>query len=359
MSYFNDKTLSPFIQAKVLLQLMLEELSKQYKYVVRFLHCILVVKDMANFTEINRAFALFFNRAPPSRVCVENKLIHSPIEIELIVSVLPVYTLHVQSISEWAPACIGPYSQATVSSAVIRLAGQIGFLPATMQLTSSEQQAVQCLRNIHATLTAVNSCIQNVFRCVVFYDSNQMSTESAKSLEAVLSSVEASTSDEYVEANRVELPAKAFAIVPASFLPRGALVEFHVYALSQKDLSSIQGGAVAISNTNILAKWVLINESVLLVSMNSSKEEAIHLIIQVWSQVQQYVQSVTNAQFAACAASVRLFGKITFGEFCFFGALTMLDQFDEFSKTFPNVSVFPDVDHDTWSCEIEAFAELT
>lgn len=34
--------------------------------------------------------------------------------------------LHVQSISEWAPSCIGPYSQATRDAGLAFFAGQVG-----------------------------------------------------------------------------------------------------------------------------------------------------------------------------------------------------------------------------------------
>lgn len=42
--------------------------------------------------------------------------------------------LHVQSISHWAPSCIGPYSQAVKLPGLVFLAGQIGLHPPTMQL---------------------------------------------------------------------------------------------------------------------------------------------------------------------------------------------------------------------------------
>jgi len=44
-------------------------------------------------------------------------------------------TLHVQSISHWAPVCIGPYSQANVlRSSLVFLAGMIGLVPQSMTL---------------------------------------------------------------------------------------------------------------------------------------------------------------------------------------------------------------------------------
>jgi diphthine-ammonia ligase len=50
--------------------------------------------------------------------------------------------LHVQSVSRWAPVCIGPYSQANVlDSALVYLAGQLGFVPASMTLATASAPA--------------------------------------------------------------------------------------------------------------------------------------------------------------------------------------------------------------------------
>lgn len=67
--------------------------------------------------------------------------------------------LHVQSISEWAAACIGPYAQAVADDSVVMLSGQIGLHPPTMLLVSAEPEA-QCecaLRNLAAVLAAMSS----------------------------------------------------------------------------------------------------------------------------------------------------------------------------------------------------------
>ena len=53
--------------------------------------------------------------------------------------------LHVQSISSWAPSCIGPYSQASMLGGLLHMAGQIGLDPPTMQLVPGGLQA-QLLR---------------------------------------------------------------------------------------------------------------------------------------------------------------------------------------------------------------------
>ncbi|GAQ84195.1 putative Endoribonuclease [Klebsormidium nitens] len=44
--------------------------------------------------------------------------------------------LHVQSISSWAPSCIGPYSQATSYNGRLYMAGMLGLDPATMELVA-------------------------------------------------------------------------------------------------------------------------------------------------------------------------------------------------------------------------------
>ena len=70
-------------------------------------------------------------------------------------------TLHVQSISTWAPVCIGPYSQTNViRSSLVFLAGMIGLVPQSMILIKStcanvtdwEVQLYQSWRNTAAVL---------------------------------------------------------------------------------------------------------------------------------------------------------------------------------------------------------------
>lgn len=70
-------------------------------------------------------------------------------------------TLHVQSISNWAPVCIGPYSQAnSLRSSLVFLAGMIGLVPQNMTLikptssdvSSFEVQLYQSWRNAAAVL---------------------------------------------------------------------------------------------------------------------------------------------------------------------------------------------------------------
>lgn len=67
--------------------------------------------------------------------------------------------MHVQSISHWAPANIGPYSQAVKVGDLIHLAGQIGLIPGSMQLLTGgfKQQCKLSLRHIGRLVKALDS----------------------------------------------------------------------------------------------------------------------------------------------------------------------------------------------------------
>ena len=105
--------------------------------------------------------------------------------------------LHVQSISKWAPVCIGPYSQAnSLRSSIVFLAGMIGLVPQSMTLikpTSSdvsafEVQLCQSWKNAAAVLDGLEDgggkledCLGGlVYVSIGAFDSMQASTEDDK-----------------------------------------------------------------------------------------------------------------------------------------------------------------------------------
>eukprot|EP01124_Arcella_intermedia_P033770 TRINITY_DN8198_c0_g1_i1.p1 TRINITY_DN8198_c0_g1~~TRINITY_DN8198_c0_g1_i1.p1 ORF type:complete len:684 (-),score=165.67 TRINITY_DN8198_c0_g1_i1:1359-3197(-) len=107
------------------------------------------LRDMADFAKMNAIYKQYFSSGPPSRACVA---IDWPYGASGVI--VECYgwgdtgkdvkrTLHVQSISEWAPACIGPYSQANVitinsSTKLISFAGQIAMNPPDLSLDTSK-----------------------------------------------------------------------------------------------------------------------------------------------------------------------------------------------------------------------------
>lgn len=68
-------------------------------------------------------------------------------------------TLHVQSISYWAAANIGPYAQATtLNQSQVYIAGQIGLLPHTMDLEPSIQEQLDTSMHNLKAITKHEEC---------------------------------------------------------------------------------------------------------------------------------------------------------------------------------------------------------
>ncbi|TAQ89561.1 hypothetical protein B7494_g2138 [Chlorociboria aeruginascens] len=119
---------------------------------------IIVLRSMADFVAVNKAYgSLFTQPNPPSRVTIscgdsmphnKNIIIHVKIQ-RPGTSSSSRKALHVQSRSYWAPANIGPYSQATSIPLIdtsndqerirtVEVAGQIALIPHTMILPRNE-----------------------------------------------------------------------------------------------------------------------------------------------------------------------------------------------------------------------------
>uniref|UniRef100_A0A665WE59 Diphthine--ammonia ligase n=1 Tax=Echeneis naucrates TaxID=173247 RepID=A0A665WE59_ECHNA len=96
----------------------------------------LYVSSMEDFGSLNSVYKKYFGINPPSRVCVQaplpaghlllmDCLLHDWAEPLLEDCFHQREALHVQSMSHWAPANIGPYSQATIS--ISECLHQLGF----------------------------------------------------------------------------------------------------------------------------------------------------------------------------------------------------------------------------------------
>ncbi|KAI5465873.1 hypothetical protein BGZ63DRAFT_420410 [Mariannaea sp. PMI_226] len=131
---------------------------------------VIVLRHMADFPKVNGEYGKLFPKPnPPSRVTIScGSLLPSGNNIAVYVTAPSSQStgrtgLHVQSRSYWAPANIGPYSQATNTSVVVQgqesglriisIAGQIPLIPATMVLPapsdrSHELQVVLSLQHL-------------------------------------------------------------------------------------------------------------------------------------------------------------------------------------------------------------------
>eukprot|EP00298_Acanthocystis_sp_HF-20_P016730 c21565_g1_i2.p1 GENE.c21565_g1_i2~~c21565_g1_i2.p1 ORF type:complete len:753 (-),score=239.29 c21565_g1_i2:83-2341(-) len=125
----------------------------------------LYISDLKYFSLINSIYISHMPKLPPSRICVELK---QNCLIKIICfsnSKSRQKTIHVQSISHWAPASIGPYSQAVKSgNQIIHTAGSIALDSSLMKLINTtgldnEQiiraQTVKCLENLEPVITVI------------------------------------------------------------------------------------------------------------------------------------------------------------------------------------------------------------
>jgi diphthine-ammonia ligase len=138
-------------------------LKQQHVFKTRVSHCTLLLRDMADFTVLNPLYAQYFSDVnPPARVTIAvGDAMPEGVDVMLSVVVdrdtvdkagsvvrgMSRQGLHVQGRSYWAPANIGPYSQAISvqlpssdkqseekSSEVVYVAGQIPLIPASMDV---------------------------------------------------------------------------------------------------------------------------------------------------------------------------------------------------------------------------------
>ncbi len=136
-----------------------DRLSHQALSPLNIISSIIVLRHMSDFPTINKIYgSLFSHPNPPARVTVScGDQLPAGLNIAIFLSVLTGLQknarqgLHVQSRSYWAPANIGPYSQAitlpisclfpngscddtTSGPRIVSIAGQIPLVPATMDL---------------------------------------------------------------------------------------------------------------------------------------------------------------------------------------------------------------------------------
>ncbi|KAG8911317.1 hypothetical protein FRC01_005779 [Tulasnella sp. 417] len=141
------------------------ELAKHDLNLTHISHINVYISEMDLFARINSVYGTFFGTSPPTRACIAVDL---PPGIRVIMDCIAHaediiekrQALHVQGISYWASANIGPYSQAVaVSTGVLPMSqrtesayqiggelfvsGQIGLIPAQMQLPSPASLAME------------------------------------------------------------------------------------------------------------------------------------------------------------------------------------------------------------------------
>ncbi|PCH41130.1 hypothetical protein WOLCODRAFT_143406 [Wolfiporia cocos MD-104 SS10] len=107
-----------------------------------------LLSSMSLFARVNAVYATHFGTAPPARACVAADL-PAPLRVKLEavayaeVNAAERTAMHVQGLSYWAPANIGPYSQAIVVDQRIFISGQIGLVPSSLALPAPPSLALE------------------------------------------------------------------------------------------------------------------------------------------------------------------------------------------------------------------------
>ncbi|XP_070578500.1 uncharacterized protein [Ptychodera flava] len=208
----------------------------------------LYIKDMSEFKAINSAYCQYFSLNPPARVCVQVDLPSDrAIQIDCYAYKPPLpststsdhqplskTTMHVQSLSHWAPSNIGPYSQATQIGNVCFVAGQIGLCPASMELIEGgiRPQARLSARNAQRIIKAMHPGmdLSSAMQVVCYVTDSRFISIAEQEWQYILESSEMMSGYNDDSAGCSGL----MTYVVVANLPKNALVEWHVIAHTNK-----------------------------------------------------------------------------------------------------------------------------
>ncbi|XP_074886470.1 diphthine--ammonia ligase isoform X2 [Buteo buteo] len=204
----------------------------------------LYMKSMKDFSVINSVYVTQFDLCPPARVCVETLLPDGVLFcIDCLTHKYDIATddvlrdeklvMHVQSISHWAPASIGPYSQSIKVGDVLYCAGQIALVPCTMQLVSGGvcTEAIVSLRHVERVLEAMSqkTALHHVITATCYVtDSKHIPIAHSIWQKKLRECKKVEDSEMYHDATTV---CGLLAVVVISHLPRDAAIEWHVVAV--------------------------------------------------------------------------------------------------------------------------------
>uniref|UniRef100_A0A8C4E8M9 Diphthine--ammonia ligase n=1 Tax=Dicentrarchus labrax TaxID=13489 RepID=A0A8C4E8M9_DICLA len=207
----------------------------------------LYVKCMEDFVPLNTVYKKHFGMNPPARVCVQaplpagqllqmDCLLHDWTEPLEEGCFHQREALHVQSLSHWAPANIGPYSQALRVDQSVFCAGQIALVPCTMQLVKAGTRTQAHLSFSYAkkVLEAVISSLTlvHVVQAHCYTTRHQDIPIIRAVWESMLRAEEEEKVSHYGDLSwEPESKPAPLLVVVVPALPKGAAVEIHVTAI--------------------------------------------------------------------------------------------------------------------------------
>ncbi|XP_026566402.1 diphthine--ammonia ligase isoform X3 [Pseudonaja textilis] len=271
----------------------------------------LYMKNMADFAVINSVYMTAFDLCSPARVCVEAPLTEDLLfQMDCLAqkddkmisgaSCSQKQVMHVQSISHWAPANIGPYSQCIQVEDTLYCSGQIALVPCTMQLASGgiKKEALMSLNHVERVLKAMNlkAELHHVLMANCYItDSKYISVAEAvwqRKLKELTKTKEEDINND-MPAIHGEL-----VVVVVPFLPRAASIEWHVIAVvdqqqqrqkltQMRSLESCQIRCEAVQSYPTCATAVTIS-----LTLTSSSASTVNLDVVLHGMVEMFKQVV-------------------------------------------------------------------
>ncbi|XP_034221814.1 diphthine--ammonia ligase isoform X2 [Prunus dulcis] len=232
---------------------------------VLYIH--LYIADMNEFATANDTYVRYITQEKcpfgvPSRSTIELPLL----QVGLGSAYMEVFVandhtkrvLHVQSISCWAPSCIGPYSQATLHKEILHMAGQLGLNPPTMTLCQGGaiDELEKALENSEAVAKCFNCSVSTSAIAFVIYCSTKIpSTERFKiqdKQDAFLKQTRVFNLDKGTNSEAFD-PIFLYVLVPD--LPKGALVEVKPILFVADDIEEPTGDVKEQSCSSTPGYW--------------------------------------------------------------------------------------------------------
>ncbi|KAG8766615.1 hypothetical protein FRC12_006750 [Ceratobasidium sp. 428] len=210
-----------------------ELLSQNNMHPKHITNTTLLLSSLDLFPQVNAAYGQYFGTSPPSRACVAVDLPStSRIRIACVAfrdeesGTNQRTGLHVQGVSYWAPANIGPYSQTIIVQDQIYISGQIGLIPAFMTLPSPPSfatEAALAFQHADRILAALKDGPTTILQGVVVW------VAGSERLEGGCRAWNAYSQ----ERSMTDVPV---IVVAVKSLPKGAMIEVQVLAHTNKRL---------------------------------------------------------------------------------------------------------------------------
>jgi diphthine-ammonia ligase len=184
----------------------------------------------ADYASANTAYSAQFGTEtctpPPARACVGMRGTGAAVTMEVLLRLgrrddPDTVTLHVQSISEWAPPCIGPYAQTVYDANILHICGVLPLYAPTVSIPKdlgARAQTRAALFNMCRTLEATPGSFKDVRIFVVYLVAESI----ADAVEDEVRTAYAAFCGQHFRG--------IIALIPVDSLPKNALVEIRAVA---------------------------------------------------------------------------------------------------------------------------------